>query len=175
MSVVTLLDIGHCQRTARMSGRAMEAENPFINCVRGSVRGRTGRKREKRRERAARPKLDSCVQPGQQPKIAPRPDKIPLTLSASCAVPYEKPYFARLYRARHPRLHSRTPTSSCYEPCSTTPPTTATTTTTTMAVVVDRRRYIAVLSFLPLNGDVRYIRIITRSEICVEALTIRSY
>lgn len=28
MSAVTLLDIGHCQRT---SGRAVEAENPFIN------------------------------------------------------------------------------------------------------------------------------------------------
>lgn len=28
----------------------------------------------------------ASIQPGQQPKIAPRPDKIPLTLSASCAV-----------------------------------------------------------------------------------------
>jgi len=105
MSAVTLLDIGHCQRTTRTSGRAMEAENPFINCVRGSTR--EGEKEGEARGLLA-PSSTPCVQPGQQPKIAPRPDKIPLTLSASCAVPYEKLYFARLYRAHHPS-RSRTP------------------------------------------------------------------
>jgi hypothetical protein len=86
--------------------------------------------------------------------LRPRPDKIPLILSASCALLYEKPYFAPLYRARahaptrHSRTLARASPASCHETCSTTTPTTTTTTTTMTIMSLLRDRHYVALSFV---------------------------